>query len=150
MIYSGTISIISADDDSDDQFLIRQAVKDTCAAFEFQVASDGSELLDKLLRQGKYRAGAEIKPDIILLDINMPVMDGFETLKRIRSHEQLKMIPTFMLTTSRSEGEKEKCALLGANAFYSKPAEFSLLRGIMAEIVTKSLTFKRPEPVNKP
>jgi CheY-like chemotaxis protein len=150
LLYSGLLSIISADDDPDDQFLIRQAVKDSCTAFEFHVAANGSELLEKLLRHGRHRSSDEIKPDFVLLDINMPVMDGFETLKRIRSHEQLRLIPTYILTTSRSEKEKEKCMLFGADAFYSKPAEFSLLRDIMSEIVARCLAAKHPDAVIKP
>jgi CheY-like chemotaxis protein len=74
-------------------------------------------------------------PDFILLDINMPVLNGFSALAKIRSNPVLKNIPVFILTTSQSENDQLLSSELGANGFYTKPILFDQLIHILEEIV---------------
>jgi two-component system, response regulator len=127
-------SIVIADDDADDQFLIQKAIKEVNSEYRYETVANGLQLMELLLRKGRYENAPVFKPDIILLDINMPILDGFSALEQIRSHEKLKNIPTYILSTSRSEIDVFKSNKLGANAFYSKPNQFSQLKNIIVEI----------------
>lgn len=127
-------SVVIADDDADDQFLIQKALKEVNEQCSFIPVTNGLQLMDMLLKEGNYKDQTVIKPDIILLDINMPKLDGFSALERVRSNANLRHIPTYMLSTSRSEQDKHKSVLLGATAFYSKPNQFAMLKAIMVEV----------------
>lgn len=131
------ISILVADDDVDDQFLIQQAVKETSPEHKLAAVHNGLQLMDFLLRKGKYLQEETFMPDLILLDINMPLLDGFEVLAMMRKDETLKNIPTYILSTSRSEQDMKRSLQLGASAFYSKPHQYAQLKGIIGEICQK-------------
>jgi two-component system response regulator len=93
---------------------------------------DGLELLDYLLCQGKYNDGSRFpRPDLILLDLNMPRMSGKEALAAIQADSCLRSIPVIILTTSREECEVQRCYELGANTYIVKPLSLEKLAEMM-------------------
>jgi CheY-like chemotaxis protein len=123
-----------ADDDEDDILLVRDAFDESKLINELYTVFDGQELMDYLRRKGKYSSPASVpRPDIILLDLNMPKKDGRQALKEIKTDPQLKDIPVIILTSSKAEADILKTYKLGANSFVTKPVTFES----MCEIVKK-------------
>jgi CheY-like chemotaxis protein len=89
--------------------------------------------MDYLLAREAYRNITEL-PDLILLDLNMPLMDGFEVLKELRGNARLAGIPVYVITTSRSADQRKKALAMGATGFYSKGASSKDIRRIMQEV----------------
>jgi CheY-like chemotaxis protein len=125
--------IVLADDDIDDQQLMREGLKDCKVQVEINAVYNGLQLMDYLLRREAYRNIKET-PDLILLDLNMPLMDGFDVLKEIKKHNHLKNIPLYVITTSRSKDDKKKALELGATGFYSKGSSSKDILKFMKEI----------------
>ncbi len=125
--------IVVADDDLDDQQIIKDGLQDCKVKVDINAVYNGLQLMDYLLAREAYRNITE-KPDLILLDLNMPLMDGFEVLKEIRLHEKLRCIPLYVITTSRSAEHRKKAIELGATGFYSKGASPKDIRRIMQDI----------------
>ncbi len=125
--------IVVADDDLDDQQIIKDGLRDCKVKVEINSVYNGLQLMDYLLAREAYRNISE-KPDLVLLDLNMPLMDGFDVLTEIRKYDHLKDIPLFVITTSRSEEQRKKALTLGATGFYSKGASSKDIRRIMQEI----------------
>ncbi len=107
--------IIIADDDSDDQLFIKDALQRKSFAGSFECVENGIMLLDYL------RIPPVKLPRLILLDLNMPFKNGYQTLEELKSDGQLRNIPVFVLTSSLSESDEQKCYKLGCNNFYRKP-----------------------------
>lgn len=126
-------TIVVADDDLDDQNLIEQSLKDCKVEVKLVAVYDGIKLMDYLLKRHSHRNNSDT-PDLILLDLNMPLMDGFEALKEIRKYPQLKNIPLYVVTTSRNKEDKQRALELGASGFYSKGASSKDVREIMMQI----------------
>src|SRR3954471_4006689 len=114
-------TILFADDDLDDQELVSRAFASSRVPVTVVSVGDGIQLLDYLYRRYNFKH-VNKAPDLILLDLNMPLMDGFEALKIIKAHPQLKEIPVYIVTTSRFESDKKTAMELGAKGFYSKGA----------------------------
>jgi CheY-like chemotaxis protein len=125
--------IVMADDDLDDQELMAQGLKDCTVKVEISAVYNGLQLMDYLLKRQAYRNTNET-PDLILLDLNMPLMDGFDVLKEIRKNPSLQNIPVYVITTSRSKEQKELALKLGASGFYSKGTSSRDILRIMKEI----------------
>jgi CheY-like chemotaxis protein len=125
--------IAVADDDLDDQELIKQGLKDCKIDVAVNAVYDGVRLMDYLLKRQDYKNDTEV-PDLILLDLNMPLMDGFQVLKEIKAYNTLRDIPVYVITTSNSKREKEIALDLGASGFYSKGASSKDIRRIVMEI----------------
>ena len=129
------ITILMADDDEDDRELTRQALDENRLANDFHTVTDGEELMDYLLRRGKYtHLESSPRPGLILLDLNMPRKSGREALQEIRSHPSLRAIPVVVLTTSKVEEDIFRSYELGANAFISKPVTFTTLVQVMKDL----------------
>lgn len=127
--------ILMADDDSDDQLLIKDAAAECAWAGELRFVENGEDLLDYLFRRGKYSAAAPTpRPGLILLDLNMPKKDGREALKVIKSDSELRRIPVVVLTTSKADTDIAKIYDLGANSFISKPVQFEALVNMMKQL----------------
>jgi len=116
--------ILMADDDAEDCLLVRDAVEETGLPHLLRFVADGEELLEYLNRQGQYVDGRAPRPDLILLDLNMPKKDGREVLRQLKSDPGLRPIPVVVLTTSASEDDVAYCYEMGASSFVSKPATF--------------------------
>ncbi len=120
--------ILVADDDEDDQLFTKEAFEESKLSVDIRFVNDGLELLDYLKQHNKYNNPDDCpSPSLILLDLNMPKMDGREALKEIKSDADLKTIPVVALTTSKAEQDVLKTYELGINSFITKPvaiAEF--------------------------
>ena len=120
--------ILLADDDPDDRMLTKRALEKSRLANSVYAVADGEELLDYLHRRGSYaEAESAPRPDLILLDLNMPRMDGREALQAIKSDPDLRHIPVVVLTTSEAEQDVLDSYDLGVNAFVTKPVTFEEL-----------------------
>ena len=126
--------IIITDDDQDDQEFLMEAIKSTNVKCDITCALDGTELMDILLKKNEHIDSTLKLPDLIILDLNMPLMDGYEVLKWMKSDENLKQIPVYILTTSQHEYDKVKSIAYGASGFYSKPMSSPDLLKIVKEI----------------
>jgi len=111
--------ILIAEDDLDDQLLLKLAFEGVFSAPTLHFVPDGEELIDYLLRKGKYKH--EPRPALILLDLNMPRKSGYEVLQEIKVHPELRQIPVVVLSTSSHKVDIYKSYDLGANSFYSYP-----------------------------
>jgi CheY-like chemotaxis protein len=107
-----------ADDDREDCLIARLAFERSAIEGEIYFVNDGRELIDYLKKESAPH------PDLILLDLNMPRMDGREALRKIKSDPGLKDIPIVILTTSRQEKDVKYCLESGAREFKTKPIEF--------------------------
>lgn len=118
--------ILMADDDPDDRLLAAEALRESRLANELRFVEDGEQLLDYLHRRGPWAdPAASPRPGVILLDLNMPRMDGREALAEIKAHPELRRIPVVVLTTSRAEADVLRSYDLGANSFITKPVTFA-------------------------
>lgn len=118
-------SILLVEDNPDDEFLTLMAFKNNNIMNEVIVARDGVEALDYLFGTGKYE-NRDIKdlPQIVLLDLKLPKVDGLEILREIRSSELTKFLPVVILTSSREEMDIINSYNLGANSYIRKPVDF--------------------------
>jgi len=121
------ITILICDDDEDDRALTRQALEDAHISNDLRFVEDGEQLLDYLYQRGEYsgETGAAPRPGLILLDLNMPKMDGREALQRIKEDPTLVDIPIVILTTSGLDIDIIRSYQLGVNSFITKPVTFS-------------------------
>lgn len=119
-------TILLVEDNADDEALTLRAFKKCHLANEIVVARDGVEALDYIFGTGVY-AGRDVedRPQLILLDIKLPKLDGMEVLQRIRSSELAKLIPVVVLTSSREQEDLVKSYTLGANSYIRKPVDFT-------------------------
>ena len=125
-----SINILVADDDPDDRMLIEEAFEENRLTNRLDFVEDGEDLLEYLQRRGKWAdPESSPRPGLILLDLNMPRMDGREALKRIKADPSLASIPVVVLTTSKQEEDILRTYGLGVNSFITKPVTFEgLLR----------------------
>lgn len=124
--------ILMADDDDDDFLLTQKALKQSKLLNTLIRVKDGEELLDYLLGRNDFTdRSAYERPGVILLDLNMPRMDGREALKQIKSNDDLNDIPVVVFTTSKAEEDIYKSYKLGVNSFITKPVTFDNLIQVM-------------------
>ncbi len=117
--------ILLVEDNPDDEALTLRALKKNNIKNEVVVAKDGAEALDYLFGTGVYTGrDLNLMPQVILLDLKLPKVDGFEVLRRLRAADQTKFLPVVILTTSNEDQDRIKGYGLGANSFVRKPVEF--------------------------
>jgi CheY-like chemotaxis protein len=122
------ITIVVADDDTEDCMLIREAFEESRLANDLRFVHDGEELLDYLHRRGQYGHPSEApRPGLILLDLTMPKLDGREALRQIKADPSLRQIPIVVLTTSGAEEDIFRSYDLGVNSYVTKPVTFESL-----------------------
>lgn len=114
--------ILLVEDNPDDEALTLRALKKNNITNEVVVARDGAEALDYLFGTGKY--GPAIRPQVILLDLKLPKVDGLEVLRRIRGDHRTKLLPVVILTSSNEERDRLQGYDLGANSYVRKPVDF--------------------------
>lgn len=120
--------ILMADDDEEDCELAIEALREARLRNEVRTVPDGVALLDYLKQRGDYAApGAAPRPMLILLDLNMPKMDGLAVLEALKADEALAPIPVIVLTTSSAEPDVEKAYARGAASYIVKPVSFNQL-----------------------
>jgi len=131
--------IFLADDDPDDRELFMDALNDTFINTNLITANDGEQLI-KLLNN------SNILPDIIFLDLNMPLKDGFECLDEIKKSSKLKNIPVVILSTSNHSETITKVQNLGASNYISKPPTFEQLKSALRQILVNNWQTKTNPP----
>ena len=126
------IEILLVEDNLGDIRLIEEVFKDAKIENNMQVAQDGEKAMKILRREGKY---AHVnRPDLILLDLNLPKMDGKEVLREIKEDEDLKCIPVIILTTSTSKKDILETYKHNANCYINKPFDFDHLLKVINNI----------------
>lgn len=128
-------TILIVEDNPDDEALTLFALRKVQVAEEIVVVRDGQEALDYLFARGAYtHRDPQIQPDLILLDVNLPKLNGIEVLRRIRQHTSTRLIPIVMLTTSDEEQDRLRSYELYANSFIRKPVDFDKFIEIIRHI----------------
>lgn len=123
--------VFLADDDADDCIIFEEALREVNNEVGFRVASNGKLLMD-MLRQDSL-----VVPDLLFLDLNMPLMNGFECLEAIRKDERLFKIPVIMFTTTSVLEFINKAYDGGADYYVTKPESFSKMKSMISEILSK-------------
>ena len=129
------LRMVVADDDEDDRMLIKEALEECKLANPVDFCVDGVDLLEYLRREGEWAdLPNQGPPGLILLDLNMPRMDGRTALAEIRADPKLKRIPIVILTTSKSEEDIVRTYDTGVNSFITKPVTFDGLTAVVATL----------------
>lgn len=130
-----TVTILMADDDEDDRLLTRDALTESRVLNDFHCVADGIELMKYLRREGLYK-DEELypAPSLILLDLNMPRLDGRGALEQLKSDPRLRSIPVIILTTSKAEEDMLRAYDLGAASYITKPVTFDKLVELMRSL----------------
>jgi CheY-like chemotaxis protein len=115
------IEVLLVEDDAGDELMTREAFEDNKIRNSLHVVRDGEEALDFLYRRGPYVDA--VRPDLVLLDLNLPKYDGRQVLERIKGDPDLATIPVVVLTTSSAEEDIVRSYKLHANAYVTKPVD---------------------------
>lgn len=127
--------ILLVEDNPDDITIIERALKEAKVVNRLSIVRDGQEALDYLRHKGgDGNTGNFYKPGLILLDVNLPKLNGLELLKLIKEDEMLKMIPVVMLTVSQREEDIVRGYNFGCNSFIQKPVEFDRFVDVVRQI----------------
>jgi two-component system, chemotaxis family, response regulator Rcp1 len=145
---STPIQVLLVEDNPGDVRLTREAFRDAKMHLDLHVVGDGVEAMEFLLQEGGF--SERPRPDLILLDLNLPRKDGREVLAEIKNHPTLKSIPVVVLTTSASDADIEKSYLLHANCYISKPVELEGFLTVVQSIDDFWLTVVRLPPKAQP
>ena len=132
---SKKVTILIADDDDDDRLMTREAFEEVRILNEIFFVKDGVELIDYLFRKGKFESPDHSpRPGLILLDLNMPRMDGLEALNIIKKDHYLRSIPVTIFTTSKAEEDIVRSYNLGVNCFITKPVTYTGLVEVVRQL----------------
>jgi two-component system, chemotaxis family, response regulator Rcp1 len=126
------IEVLLVEDSPGDARLTREALRDANRSVHLHVVCDGVEAMEFLRREGAH--GNAPRPDLILLDLNLPRMDGREVLSLVKADPNLKTIPTIILTTSESEADVTTSYQLHANCYLSKPVQLDEFESLVKSI----------------
>lgn len=126
------LDVLLVDDSPGDVRLTREAFRDANSTVRLHVVSDGVEAMAFLRQEGEHAVAP--RPDLILLDLNLPRMDGREVLERVKSDVSLQTIPTVILTTSQAEADILKSYELQANSYVCKPVQFEAFGRLVKSI----------------
>jgi len=123
------MNIVLADDDADDRFLFDDAISEIDVKTKLSLFNDGKALMDYLLLPDT------ILPEIVFLDLNMPIKNGMQCLQEIRANEKLNELCVAIYSTSSSEEDIENTFVNGANVYINKPNSFSALKKVIAKVL---------------
>ncbi len=139
--------ILLVEDNPDDELLTLRAFEENKITNQVVVAEDGAEALDYLFGTGKY-AGRDpsIVPQLILLDLKLPKIDGLQVLRRIRADERTKLIPIVILTSSKEEQDLLNGYSNGANSYIRKPVDFVQFAEAVRQLELYWLVLNEPPP----
>ena len=118
------VSILLVEDDPGHARLIEKNLRRSNITNQLIVAEDGQKALDYLFGQGEYAAKDPASPLLVLLDLNLPVLDGYQVLKRMKENAHTKRIPVIILTTTDDTREVSRCYDLGCNVYITKPVDY--------------------------
>jgi CheY-like chemotaxis protein len=126
------VEVLLVEDDPGDVLMTREAFEEFKVRNKLNVVSDGEEAMAYLRREGEYADAA--RPDLVLLDLNLPRMDGRQVLAAIKGDEELSSIPVVVLTTSEAEEDVLRSYRLHANAYVTKPVDFERFIDVVRRI----------------
>ena len=138
--------ILLVEDDPKDVELTLTGLADYHLSNEVVVARDGEEALDYLYRRGSHQERANGNPAVMLLDLKLPKVNGFEVLQQIRADESLKMMPVVVLTSSHEERDLVQSYKLGVNAYVVKPVDFHQFVNAVKELGAFWAIINEPPP----
>jgi len=142
---SKKLVILAAEDDPNDLELLRHVIGENGVEVDFQSADDGEQLIQYLQGGGPFADRAlHPVPDIVVLDLKMPRMNGFEVLQWLRREPGLARIPTVVLSGSGLESDIEEAYRLGANTYFTKPGQLAELRKIIGALIDYWRRSQRP------
>jgi len=139
-----TLEVLLVEDSPGDVRLTREAFRDAKTNINLHVATDGVAAMAFLRREGDHSQAP--RPDFILLDLNLPKMDGREVLAHIKEDDELKTIPTIILTTSEAEADILKSYQLQANCYINKPVQLEAFDAIVKSVNSFWLTTAKLPP----
>lgn len=140
-------TILLVEDNEQDAELIIEALSQINIAKRIVAVGDGVEAIQYLRYDGEFKTRAKRHPDVILLDIKMPRMDGIELLEAIRKDDELRSIPVVMLSSSREDTDLKRCYEFGVNAFVVKPLEFTqFMETVKSTGIFWTVLNERPAP----
>jgi two-component system response regulator len=141
-------TILLIEDNPDDELLAVRALRKNKIMNKVVVARDGAEALDYLFGTGPYE-GRDMSemPQVILLDLKLPKVDGLEVLKRLRNDERTKVIPVVVLTSSKEERDLTDSYLLGANSYIHKPVDFAQFTEAVRQLGLYWLVLNESPPI---
>ena len=125
-------TVLSAEDDADFRLLVKRAIDRSGLGVDLRFVEDGEQLLEYLHRRGAYAEAP--RPDLVLLDLNLPRTDGRDALRAIKGDAALRAIPVVVFTTSNAAEDVALCYALGANAFVHKPMDMTALVDVVSTI----------------
>ena len=137
--------ILLVEDNPDDEALTRRALAKNNIQNEVRVALDGAEALEILLGTGAH-AGHPLAPEVVLLDLKLPKVDGLEVLRRVRANERTRLLPVVILTSSREERDVVSGYGLGANSYIRKPVDFGQFVEAVRQLGLYWLVLNEPPP----
>jgi two-component system response regulator len=142
--------ILLIEDSPDDETLTLRALHKNNIANEIVVAHDGGEALDYFFGTGVYLGrDTSVMPQLILLDLKLPIVDGFEVLRRLRSDDRTRLLPIVVLTTSNEEADRLRSYDLGANSFVQKPVQFDQFMEAVRHLGLYWLLLNQPAPPSR-
>ena len=139
------VKILLVEDNPDDVELTLRAFKKYNLTNEITVARDGEEALE-ILFNPQRDVPRQKRPDLILLDLKLPKVDGLEVLRQIKGHSQIKLIPVVILTSSREEDDLIKSYQLGVNSYIRKPVDFDKFTEVVMQLGLYWLLLNEPPP----
>ena len=143
-------NILLVEDNADDEMLTLRALKKSNICNTIVVVRDGVEALDYLFGTGAYsERDISVQPQVILLDLKLPKIDGLEVLKRLRGDERTKLLPVVILTSSKEERDLVKSYSLGANSYICKPVDFDQFTECVHQLGLYWLVLNELPPINQ-
>ena len=145
---TGQKSILLVEDNADDEALTLRALKKHHLGNEIVVARDGVEALDYLFGTGAY-AGRDLEkmPEVVLLDLKLPKLDGLDVLQRLRADERTRCLPVVILTSSNEEQDRLQSYDLGVNSYVRKPVVFDQFIEAVGQLGLYWLVLNEPPPI---
>jgi two-component system response regulator len=142
-----TTMILLVEDNPDDEALTLRALRKANVGNEVAVVRDGVEALDFLFGSGAHGGGDPSRmPQVVLLDLKLPKVDGLEVLRRIRADERTRLLPVVILTSSDEEQDRIAGYALGANSYVRKPVEFAQFADAVRQLGLYWLMLNEPPP----